>query len=85
MVHVADMAGTDPAGGVGRWPRFAGEALRLGVTSMLSFSLSGRRWPAAALNLYADQPGVFDFPGRTTAALFADQAARRAARRRARR
>lgn len=42
---------------------------------MLSFRLSGRRWPTAALNLYADQVGVFDLAGRTTAALFADQAA----------
>jgi hypothetical protein len=59
----------------GRWPRFADEAKRNRVMSMLSVRLpSHRRDRVVALNLYADRPRAFDPAARAAAALFADQA-----------
>lgn len=72
-VRVDDMA-VDAAQD-GRWPRFAAEALRRGIVSMLSTPLVGDRRGRIALNLYADRVGVFDAVARTIARVFADQAA----------
>jgi GAF domain-containing protein len=70
MVRVDDMAAEQA-----RWPRFAPEALRHGITSMLSLQLPGDSIQVAALNLYATHGGVFDLAAQATARLFADQAA----------
>jgi len=72
MVVVQDMTTEQD---VRRWPRFAPEAVRNGIVSMLSLRLAGDRREAAALNLYADEPEVFDEVARTIAQAFADQAA----------
>jgi GAF domain-containing protein len=72
MVLVEDMTTESH---VGRWPRFAPEALRNGIVSMISLRLAGDRRDASALNLYADRPEVFDEEARTIAQAFADQAA----------
>ena len=53
-VRIDDMT-TDP-----RWSRFTAAARRLGVASSLSFQLFVRKSNFGALNLYADQPFVFD-------------------------
>lgn len=72
-VKVDDLATETHRGG--RWPRFAAEALRNGIVSMLSMPLSGHQRPLRALNLYSDQLAAFDHATATIAALFADQAA----------
>jgi hypothetical protein len=71
-VLVDDLATETQLGG--RWPRFAPEALRNGIVSLLSIPLSERQRPLRALNLYSDRPAVFDSATRTLAVLFADQA-----------
>jgi hypothetical protein len=73
MVQVDDM--TREADGIGRWPRFAPEALRNGIVSMLSVTLASDRAKRTALNLYSERPAVFDRAAQTTAQVFADQAA----------
>ena len=43
----------------GRWPRFARQAISLGIQSCLAVPLIADGEPAGALNLYARQPGAF--------------------------
>jgi len=53
-----------------RWPQFAeATAAQTPVRSVLAFRLAGDR--AAALNLYADQPGAFSSDAVDTATIFA--------------
>jgi len=53
-----------------RWPQFArATAAQTPVRSVLAFRLAGER--AAALNLYADQPGAFSSDAVDTATIFA--------------
>lgn len=58
-----------------RWPRFAKWAVTAGVHSMMSFRLYTHDSRAAALNLFARNPGVFTAEGETLGAMLATQAA----------
>ena len=69
VVRVDDMA-TEP-----RWPRFAREASRLGVGSMLSFRLFVAGGNLGALNVYARTPGSFTDESEAVGLLFASHAA----------
>lgn len=53
-VHIEDMAAES------RWPRFTKIATARGIGSLLSFQLFVHSENLGALNLYADQPGIFD-------------------------
>jgi hypothetical protein len=53
-VHIDDMSQTT------QWPKFAQAAFELGVRSSLSFQLFVRKDNFGALNLYGDEPGIFD-------------------------
>lgn len=54
-----------------RWPRFAGEAARLGVGSMIACSLPSRHGGAAALNLHAPAPAAFNDAAVEMASIYA--------------
>ncbi|WP_158550758.1 GAF and ANTAR domain-containing protein [Geodermatophilus sp. TF02-6] len=56
-----------------RWPEFRAVAAAEGFGSCLALPLAAERVPAAALNLYADRPGVFDGTTHDVALLFAAQ------------
>jgi GAF domain-containing protein len=58
-----------------RWPRFAAEAVRLGVGSLLSFQLFTDGDNLGALNLFADHPDAFDDESDTIGQVFAAHAA----------
>jgi transcriptional regulator with GAF, ATPase, and Fis domain len=58
-----------------RWPRWAVEAERRGIGSLMAFQLFTDRGSAGALNLYASESGVFDEATADTGSLFATQAA----------
>jgi len=68
MVRVSDMA-TD-----GRFPRFADEAVRLGINSSLSLPLVVRGASIGALNIYGVALDAFDDDAGRLAARFARQA-----------
>jgi GAF domain-containing protein len=68
-VRVSDFRAED------RWPRFAAEATRLGVGSLLSFQLFTDGDNLGALNLYADHPDAFDEESETVGQVFAAHAA----------
>jgi transcriptional regulator with GAF, ATPase, and Fis domain len=57
------------------WPRFAAEAVRLGVRCLLSFRLFVQRETLGALNLYSPQPDAFDEDSFVIGHLFAQHAA----------
>jgi GAF domain-containing protein len=65
----------DMARAADRWPRFAPAALERGVGTMAAFQLFAAHGSAGALNLYAEQPGVFDESALDIASLFASHAA----------
>lgn len=65
--RVDDMAVDD------RWPAFRATARRQGFASCLALPLLTARHPSAALNLYADQPGVFAGTAHDVALFFAAQ------------
>jgi GAF domain-containing protein len=69
VVRVDDTA-TEP-----RWPRFAHEACRRGVGSMLSFQLFVAGDNLGALNMYARSPGAFTQESENVGLLFASHAA----------
>jgi GAF domain-containing protein len=69
VVRVDDMT-TEP-----RWPRFAREAGRRGVGSMLSFHLFVAGDNLGALNMYARSPGAFTEESENIGLLFASHAA----------
>ena len=69
VLRVDDMA-TEP-----RWPRFAREAGRRGVRSMLSFQLFVAEDNLGALNVYARAPAAFTLESESTGLLFASHAA----------
>jgi transcriptional regulator with GAF, ATPase, and Fis domain len=54
-----------------RWPRFAREAARLGVRSMIACSLPSEHGGTAALNLHAAEPGAFDDAAVEMASIYA--------------
>lgn len=58
-----------------RWPRFAGEAARRGMGSLLSFQLFTDGDNLGALNLYAGRPRSFDPDAEAVGAVFAAHAA----------
>lgn len=58
-----------------RWPRFAAEALPLGVNSMMSFQLFAERGSLGALNLYGSAPYSFASDAQLVGELFATHAA----------
>lgn len=58
-----------------RWPRFAAEAQRLGVGSMMSFQLYVERDNLGALNLYGVAPYSFAQDAQLVGELFASHAA----------
>ncbi|MEV6315729.1 ANTAR domain-containing protein [Streptomyces sp. NPDC051776] len=58
-----------------RWPRFACEAARLGVASMLSCRLVEERDVSGRLNLLAAEPGAFGVETAKTMAVLATHAA----------
>jgi GAF domain-containing protein len=53
VVRIDDLASHD------RWPRFARQAVALGIRSCLALPLLTDGEPAGALNLYARRPGMF--------------------------
>jgi hypothetical protein len=69
-VLIDDMAAADD-----RWPRFAPAAIERGVGAMVAFQLFAAHGSAGALNLYAEQPGVFDESSLDIGSLFASHAA----------
>ena len=73
-VWVEDLrAATGPQG---RWPRFAPEALRLGVHAVLSIPVPTVHWKeSASLDLYAMKPGTFGAGVRLLAEAYAEQTA----------
>lgn len=58
-----------------RWPRFAGEAHRLGIGSMMSFQLYVEEDNLGALNLYGVSPYAFASDAQLVGELFASHAA----------
>ncbi|WP_243418414.1 GAF and ANTAR domain-containing protein [Actinomycetospora cinnamomea] len=72
IILAQDLGGADGQ----RWPQFAPLAVEAGYHAMLSVQIAYQPGPkSAALNLYAVRAQVFDEDARTTAALFAVQAA----------
>ena len=69
VVQVDDMA-TDQ-----RWPLYGPKAAALGLHSQLAFQFRAEPSVRGALNLYADEPQVFDADARFLAGMFADWAA----------
>ncbi|MEU6082509.1 ANTAR domain-containing protein [Streptomyces sp. NPDC047108] len=69
VVRIEDMSGE------GRWPRFAREAARLGVGSMLSCRLTQERDVSGRLNLLSGEPGAFGVETAKTVAVLATHAA----------
>lgn len=69
LLRIADMRSEH------RWPRFAHEAQKLGIISMLACSLPRKGGPKAALNLHAVSPCAFDGEAMEVAAVYADHAA----------
>lgn len=65
----------DMAAEASRWPRFAPEAVKGGIGSMLSFQLFAREDSLGALNLYAGQARGFTADSHTLGGLFAMHAA----------
>jgi GAF domain-containing protein len=68
IVRVDDMVGDT------RFPRFAAEALRLGINSSLSYPLVVREGTIGALNIYGREPKSFDDASERLAERFARQA-----------
>ncbi|RFU20312.1 GAF and ANTAR domain-containing protein [Geodermatophilus marinus] len=58
-----------------RWPRFAREAARAGMGSLLSFQLFVTGGTLGALNLYARRPHAFDEESESVGLVFASHAA----------
>jgi len=72
IIVAQDLDGADGR----RWPQFAPLAVEAGYHAMLSVQIAYQPGPtSAALNLYAARAEVFDADARTTAELFAVQAA----------
>jgi hypothetical protein len=69
LVQVDDLD-SDP-----RWELYGPKASALGLRSQLSFQVRADPTVRGALNLYADEPDVFDAGARSVGALFADWAA----------
>jgi GAF domain-containing protein len=69
LVRVDDLA-TD-----GRWPRWAGEALQLGLHASLSAPMVAAHRRLGAVKVYADRPGTFDAHSADLLRMFAAQAA----------
>lgn len=67
-VHIDDMT-TEP-----RWPRFTAAATERGVRTSLSFQLFVNSKNLGSLNLYGDEPGVFDEESKLIGELFAQHA-----------
>jgi hypothetical protein len=65
VVRVDDMPAEADDGD--RWPRFGPEAVRDNINSMMSIQLVGDQAEVTALNLYAQQPHVFDDAAETQA------------------
>lgn len=59
----------------GRWPMWTAAAVDEGVLSLLSFQLFVESDRMGALEVYADQPGVFDAEAENTGLLLASHAA----------
>lgn len=68
VTHAPDLGQSSP------WPRFATEAMRSGMASVLSFQLITQQG-GGALNLYGETAHCFDTTAQMLGALFADQAA----------
>ncbi|MFC1435514.1 GAF and ANTAR domain-containing protein [Streptacidiphilus sp. N1-3] len=66
-----DLVRTDYLAGDRRWPVFRGEAVALGIGSILSCRISTGDGPATALNLHAERPYAFDDEAVQTAAIYA--------------
>jgi transcriptional regulator with GAF, ATPase, and Fis domain len=66
---------TDTAAPEQRWPRWTDAARQRGIGSLLCLQLFARHGSAGALNLYAEQPDVFDPDAQHLAGLFASHAA----------
>lgn len=58
-----------------RWPRFAEQATRLGVRSLMTCQLATPRGTVGALNLYSEQPNAFDDESVLVCGAFATPAA----------
>src|SRR3712207_2097246 len=58
-----------------RWPRWAGEALDLGLQASLSAPMVAADRSLGAIKVYADRPGTFDAHSEGLLRLFAAQAA----------
>lgn len=58
-----------------RWPRFAAQATRMGVRSMLCLQLFTHEDTLGALNLFSDRPRAFDEHDRELGLIFASHAA----------
>lgn len=58
-----------------RWPRFAEQAARLGVRSLMTIQLATPRGTVGALNLYSEQPNAFDDESVLVCGAFATPAA----------
>ncbi|GAB2656405.1 GAF and ANTAR domain-containing protein [Kribbella swartbergensis] len=69
VVQVDDLS-SDP-----RWPLYGPKAGALGLCSQLSFQFRAEPQVRGALNLYADEPAVFDVEARYIGSMFADWAA----------
>lgn len=69
VVQVDDLASDD------RWPVYGPKAAALGLHSQLAFQFQAPPRVRGALNLYADEPGVFDADARFVAGMYADWAA----------
>jgi GAF domain-containing protein len=65
----------DDLGTETRWPRFAPQAAKLGVRSVLSFQLFVRDESIGALSLYSARPAAFDSASESTGILLASHAA----------
>lgn len=69
-VRIDDLAAMEQ-----EWPRFAAEAVELGVRSLLSFQLFVQRENLGALNLYSPEPSAFGEDSIVIGHLFAQHAA----------
>jgi GAF domain-containing protein len=69
LIRVDDLAQDE------RWPRWAGEALRLGLHASLSAPMVAADRSLGAVKVYADHPGAFDAHSADLLRMFSAQAA----------